>query len=163
MKKIDLGQTITILANIGVISGIAFLALELRQNTAAVQGAAYQALSDGISSQCIGVAHDSALAQALLRIYIAETNGFDPNPEFSAAENAQIVWYYNALIQRLENSYFQWQTGLVDDRILESYGWTDGILATRHFSNYWSLVGASRNTSPEFRRFFEEHVNIWTP
>jgi hypothetical protein len=32
MKKIDLGQTITILANVGVITGIAFLAAELRQN-----------------------------------------------------------------------------------------------------------------------------------
>ena len=32
MKKIDLGQTITILANVGVIAGIVFLAIELRQN-----------------------------------------------------------------------------------------------------------------------------------
>jgi len=32
--KIDLGQTIGILANAGVIAGIAFLALEIQQNTA---------------------------------------------------------------------------------------------------------------------------------
>ena len=32
MKKIDLGQTITILANVGVIAGIVFLAFELQQN-----------------------------------------------------------------------------------------------------------------------------------
>ena len=32
MKKIDLGQMITILANVGVIAGIAFLAIELQQN-----------------------------------------------------------------------------------------------------------------------------------
>ncbi len=32
MKKIDLGQTITILANVGVIAGIVFLGLELAQN-----------------------------------------------------------------------------------------------------------------------------------
>jgi hypothetical protein len=31
MKKIDLGQTITILANIGVIVGIGFLAIEIQQ------------------------------------------------------------------------------------------------------------------------------------
>lgn len=35
MKKIDLGQMITILANVGVIAGIIFLAIELRQNTTA--------------------------------------------------------------------------------------------------------------------------------
>jgi len=33
MKKIDLGQTITILANVGVIAGIIFLGIELNQNT----------------------------------------------------------------------------------------------------------------------------------
>ena len=32
MQKIDLGQTISILANIGVIAGIIFLGVELRQN-----------------------------------------------------------------------------------------------------------------------------------
>ena len=32
MKKIDLGQTIGILANIGVVAGTVFLAVELRQN-----------------------------------------------------------------------------------------------------------------------------------
>jgi hypothetical protein len=34
MKKIDLGQTIGILANLGVIAGIVFLGFELSQNTA---------------------------------------------------------------------------------------------------------------------------------
>ena len=32
MTKIDLGRTISILANIGVIAGIVFLGLELQQN-----------------------------------------------------------------------------------------------------------------------------------
>jgi hypothetical protein len=32
MKKIDLGQTIQLLANLGVIAGIVFLAVEARQN-----------------------------------------------------------------------------------------------------------------------------------
>ena len=31
MKKIDLGQSIQIIANIGVIAGIVFLGLEIRQ------------------------------------------------------------------------------------------------------------------------------------
>jgi len=33
MKKIDLGQTINTVANIGVIAGIAFLAVEIRDNS----------------------------------------------------------------------------------------------------------------------------------
>ena len=38
MKKIDLGQTITILANVGVIAGIVFLAVELQQNNEMIRG-----------------------------------------------------------------------------------------------------------------------------
>jgi len=37
MNKIDLGQTIVILANVGVIAGIVFLAVEIRQNNRIVQ------------------------------------------------------------------------------------------------------------------------------
>lgn len=37
MKKLDLGQTITIFANIGVIAGIVFLAVEVRQNQATLE------------------------------------------------------------------------------------------------------------------------------
>ena len=32
MKKLDLGQTVSILANLGVIAGIVFLGIEIRQN-----------------------------------------------------------------------------------------------------------------------------------
>ena len=45
MKKIDLGQTLNTLANVGVIAGIVFLGVELRQNTATIQGVTYQGLS----------------------------------------------------------------------------------------------------------------------
>ncbi len=36
MKKLELGQTITIFANLGVIAGIVFLGIELRQNNEAL-------------------------------------------------------------------------------------------------------------------------------
>ncbi len=42
MNKIDLGQTIQILANIGVIAGIGFLGLELRQNSEQLELQSYQ-------------------------------------------------------------------------------------------------------------------------
>ena len=33
MKKIDLGQTVNTLANVGVIGGLIFLGFEMQQNT----------------------------------------------------------------------------------------------------------------------------------
>lgn len=46
MKKIDLGQTIQILANVGVIAGIVFLAIELQQNNELQRSSSRQALLD---------------------------------------------------------------------------------------------------------------------
>ena len=37
MKKIDLGQTIQLIANVGVLVGIIFLAIEINQNRAALE------------------------------------------------------------------------------------------------------------------------------
>ena len=52
MKKLDLGQIITILANIGVIAGIVLLAVELDQNNRLIEAAAgaagNQRIEDGI-------------------------------------------------------------------------------------------------------------------
>jgi hypothetical protein len=48
MKKIDLGQTITILANIGVIGGLVFVGLQLRQEQEIAQSNRVQSASDSI-------------------------------------------------------------------------------------------------------------------
>jgi len=40
LKKLDLGQTISILANLGVIAGILFLGIELRQNNTLMESQA---------------------------------------------------------------------------------------------------------------------------
>ena len=45
MKRIDLGQTMGILANLGVLVSIAFLAYEMRQNTTAIREEALEARS----------------------------------------------------------------------------------------------------------------------
>lgn len=46
MKKLDLGQMISILANIGVIAGIAFVAYELRQNNEFLQAQARESVHE---------------------------------------------------------------------------------------------------------------------
>lgn len=65
MKKIDVGQAVAVLANVGVIAGIMFLAIELRLNTRAVEAQtrdsitekqmqlyAWQATNSDLSSSC---------------------------------------------------------------------------------------------------------------
>ncbi len=53
MKKIDLGQTITILANVGVVAGIVFLAVELRQNNEFMAADARFNLLSAVSARAV--------------------------------------------------------------------------------------------------------------
>ena len=67
MKKIDLGQTITILANLGVIAGIVFLAVELRQNNALLQAQSRSDQNDRIISNVEAVYQNTDLATAVAK------------------------------------------------------------------------------------------------
>ena len=59
MKNIDPGQTITILANAGVIAGIAFLGLELQQNNELLVQEAQRSRAEAVREN-MGVFADNA-------------------------------------------------------------------------------------------------------
>jgi hypothetical protein len=54
MKKIDIGETMQIVASLSVIAGLFFLAFQVRQNTAAVQAQTLQALVEA-SASCFAI------------------------------------------------------------------------------------------------------------
>jgi len=67
MKTIDIGQAMTVLANIGVIAGIVFLAVEIRENSTQARIAATQ---EGVSQRMELrelIASDDVLADLYVR------------------------------------------------------------------------------------------------
>ncbi len=81
MQKIDLGQTVGILANIGVIAGIVFLGIELQQNNALL-AAEFRASSLSNRLSLREKALDPQIAELLVRAY--------EGAELSAAERVQL-------------------------------------------------------------------------
>ena len=73
MKKIDLGQTVSVLANIGVIAGIIFLGVELRQNNELMEAEARAASNARVLDIAEMVSTDVDLANALIRAKSGET------------------------------------------------------------------------------------------
>ena len=67
MKKIDLAQTITILANLGVIGGIVFLAFEVRQNTAQMRAEAAYSVHQDVQRLNEAIYQDGNLADLIIR------------------------------------------------------------------------------------------------
>ena len=146
---------IEIAAALGVIVSLLFVGLELRQNTAAVRGATFQALSDASADDLSAVAQDPELAALLEQVYFADAAA----DTFESSENVRLWFYYAAFIRRLENSYLQYTSGIVDERVFQSYGWKDALLERRHFWDFWDDMGGNASVDPGFRTFFEDRVD----
>jgi len=67
MKKIDLAQAITILANIGVIAGIVFLAVELNQNSEQLRAQAQFSYMQSRANARYQIAFNPEVAEYLLK------------------------------------------------------------------------------------------------
>lgn len=131
MKKIDLGQTITILANVRVIAGIVFLGFELRQNTHAIK-------LNAVQFQASEEAEFNRLwtNPELARVRVAsETSGYQ---SLSAEEKLQLYGAVQSFLRIQQGVFYQLQHGGLDPV-------------------YWT--GRERQLVQLFRR--EEFIAVW--
>jgi len=143
MKKIDLGQMITILANIGVIAGIVFLGVELRQTQSSMQSQAYQARAfDGIAWDFQVLNNEN-----LRRVdYKLTFDGFAPNS--LDEDERQIALYLMDTVKiDADNEHYQYQNGFLDPAF---YGSTT-VPMIRLYAPIWRELGISE-PRPEFQQ-----------
>lgn len=144
---------------IGVVASLIFVGFEIQQNTLAVRGATYQALSDAGSSFMFDLAHDPQLAALFDRVMTGARSA-----DFEGAQNMQLWAYYAGFVRHLENTYLQRQAGVVDDRVFEGYGWNDAILGWAHFREWWfGYRGSYLAVADDFTQFFEQRTGINPP
>lgn len=92
MKKIDLGQIITIVANLGVIAGIAFLAMQIRNDAAQAGIEAIQGMESMYIEWQLSIANDPAIAQ----IY---THGLEDYESLSEVEKVRFDLLMRSLLR----------------------------------------------------------------
>jgi hypothetical protein len=153
MKKIDVGQTITILANIGVIAGIGFLAIEIQQNTETLEMEMRFNQSERQTEVIEELIRNPHLAAAVAKAVNEE--------ELTREEDLML----SALALRVFSSwswqYDELQRGNI--RVLNAtewrrvvHRWALGGYNYPLFANYWDSVKAA--VSPGFRQWMEENV-----
>ena len=145
MKKIDLGQTITILANIGVIAGIIFLAFELRQTRIT--------LRDSSHLSSVQLSHD--LAGRLWEPGFALTYqaGLGDLSSLSPEQRSQFEAYVWQRLNLWEYAFYSHQRGAMDEEIW--IGWDTNFLEelrTEAWREVWEPVRHVYGAS------FSEHV-----
>ena len=149
-KKIDLGQTITIFANIGVIAGIVFLAIELQQNNALLETQVRREFYENRIANASDIIRDASLADIYAKFRTGE--------ELTVSEEIRMEQIIRRIFFNLEWEYDQYQRGQLER--LPLYGWktifrTSGVKGMQIWEN-----GAEgfRETSPDFVRFIEENI-----
>jgi hypothetical protein len=156
MKKLDLSQTITILANLGVIAGIVFLVIELQQNNELLQTQAGYILAQN------RVSHSKRLQESpeFSRL-IAKLASGEPLTE---AERWQEIGLYNEFLNNWRWEYYEYQAGRIDRSQLPVFAWRaaargQSTLPTPGLMEH--IKSALQGSDSEFAQFLNENVVNW--
>jgi hypothetical protein len=121
MKNIDLGKSFGVLANVGVLLGIALLLVELKQNGDLLRAQIHQARSDSLESFQATLADSEYFAAAWRKFQNAG------GPRDIAAldvledlEKARISQYLVGRLSGFDNLYYQYRNGFLDEEFYES-------------------------------------------
>ncbi len=139
---------IDLLGAAGVVASLVFVGLEVRQNTAAVRGATYQAIADSSLQQTQWWASNEALLQHTVRI----EDGALP-ADFSSEENLLIRASFVMTVRRIENLFVQVREGLVEEDAVLRFRPSKDYFQSPYFREFWASWRLDKE--PEFREFFE--------
>lgn len=112
MTMDKLNQWLTLLANIGVIAGIVFLAIEIRQNTEMIQSQT----RDAITEKQIAVFEWWATSTENNRI---RKEGNELALDLDSPEGDQYAWMIAGNLRLWENEWYQYQQGLFEPEEFE--------------------------------------------
>ncbi len=147
-----INRWMTLVANLGVVAGIIFLAFELQQANLATRIAARDSATEGhvnylgivLDPSILAVAHDKALA----------------SEDLSRLETRQLEVYHVRRWRHYERVFYQLQSGLISQQ--EWYGYDGGInRALNGTATYWKISrDAWERTKPLLSEQFVEYVEL---
>tara|TARA_B100000686_G_scaffold77676_1_gene83745 strand:- start:468 stop:914 length:447 start_codon:yes stop_codon:yes gene_type:complete len=141
---------IEIIGFLSVVGSLAFVGVEIRQNTSAVRGATNQAISDQVGELMLTIATDDNLAELVKRLYDGETqNQFDP------VDDMRLFMTIMTGLRRIENIFLQIEDGILDDRAFDRIG------LSFYRSNYGREIWQANRQffDREFVPFFDDLIN----
>jgi len=141
---------IEIIGFVSIIASLAFVGIEISQNTSAVRGATNQAISDQISELLLSIAENKDLAILVTKLYAdVSRNEFDPVDEM----RLRMLMYTG--LRRVENIYLQLEDGILDARAFDRIGM--GFYKSKYGRETWELI--KEDFDKDFVPFFNEVLN----
>jgi len=112
MKKIDVGQAVNTLANIGVIVGIVFLVIEINQNTRMMETQSYQARTEMAMSGAAAIYNSEFLPEIMFAL--------EQGQPLDGPQQVRFRHWLRSFHRLQDNLYRQYRDSLLDEEILRS-------------------------------------------
>lgn len=156
IERLSFGNLIQIFANLGVIAGILFLAIEIRQNNEQLQIQSYQAWATSSLELNMAVL-DPSLA-AVFDIGIADSRNLTNGSYISYA-----LWH-ESFFQMAQTTDYLYRAGTLDHELWKSeIDRAAGILAIPSVRQWWD-AGAKSQFTPQFVEMIESiesDITVW--
>jgi len=152
VKKFDLGQSIGILANVGVIAGLVFLAIELQQNNELLAAQARIARHELRSNDANRAVFDNA---NLPEIIVKAKSG----QPLTATELYVIQRYHNQTMLNYQFVFIEYINGLLERQDIPDVAWRSEFdsYKTGSFADYWN-ENKDQFLRADFVRFIETEI-----
>jgi hypothetical protein len=110
--RIALGDWLTVLANLAVVAGIVFLAVEVRQNTQMMQAQVNQSRTESAMSEQQALFNSDYMPTTLVRVQRGE--------ELTPEEMIRYEAWIRGFSRNMDNQLWQHRNGLLGDNIPRS-------------------------------------------
>ena len=147
MEKLN--NWLTLIANVGVLAGIVFLAFEINQNTATLRLNAAMEVSNAATELSLGVAHSEFLPAILAKGRALES--------LSVEEEIRLDLYRLAAMRNFESYFFQWRAGYIEeDLFMSRRNAFENFLGSESARSWWETMQSI--FSKEFSQFVASDV-----
>ena len=154
MKKLDLGQAISIFANVGVIAGLGLLAVELAQNNELLTAEARSTRATVRNEIRSLYLENPNLVEMLVKSQRQET--------LSEEEDIQLRFLMALTFNNFQYVYVEYREGLIEESDLGIIGWRS--IYHHQYPGMPALWARIKNTyRPDFIDYFEENVVAQPP
>lgn len=148
MESKKIAGWITVGANLAVLAGLIFLAVQIRQSTRSIRAAAYQTWVASATQWNMGIASDKELAAAIVQGHT------DPG-KLTDVSQMQYAMSMLALMQMIQSTYYLYRDGSIDASLWDIERQRAALHLTTPGVRQWWDAGAKTQLSPEFVRIVE--------
>lgn len=150
LRRNSLGRSLReVAAAVGVVLGLVFVGIEIRANTAAIQGETLQGISDQSMNLQMQFATDPDLVRLMPRVIGDSILAADLNDE----DQYRVLVAYLSIVRVAENRFQQASLGTVPGEDVDQFGGSSVLYTTPYLKELWPQI--SGNFAPDFLAYFE--------